>query len=203
MCSALLTSLWEFSEDNNSSAWISRVVLFALMWKAAHFQDCKSHLLVTVAQYCELFVLGVTLALQTQPVTCIRTSAKCKYATAGPVYWELKHIDAGFSLCLSHSLILNLSLPFWSRFVYQPTCYFYRRPLLAQTQFTIEKDVSSSARVSPGMVKRRNTRDKQMFFSDVSQTRNPPRWSLSWGLATYVKNAEIGCVFLLKAEAQR
>lgn len=33
-------------------------------------------------------------------------------------------------LCrLIYSLILNLSLPFWSRFVYQPTCYFYWRPL--------------------------------------------------------------------------
>lgn len=30
---------------------------------------------------------------------------------------------------LSNSMILNLSLPFWSRIVYQPTCYFYWRPL--------------------------------------------------------------------------
>lgn len=46
-------------------------------------------------------------------------------------YWELKHIDWIFPVLrrLSNSLILNLSLPFWSRIVYQPTCYFYWRPL--------------------------------------------------------------------------
>lgn len=95
--------------------------------------------LLSVAHHCVLlspwkaFVLGTTLLLSTLSVTCIGTSGKCKYATVQHIlrtetywFWIFPVLR-----CLSHSLILNLSLPFWSRFVYQPTCYFYRRALFA------------------------------------------------------------------------
>lgn len=64
-------------------------------------------------------------------------------------YWELKHMGRIFPARshFSSSLILNLSLPFWSCIVYQAACYFYWR-LRRSAQLTDEKDTLSSAHVS-------------------------------------------------------